>query len=93
MAMSCSWSSLSTHGEEVGPAARVPCWHRGEERGQRAGQECGKGWDSFSLGVLDSVPPWLSDVRSMIDPKLFQEVYWGVFLAPSPDLLGPDFCL
>lgn len=57
-----------------------------EEGGQRAGQECGKGWGPSSAGALDSVPSWLLDMRSMIDPKLFKEVSWEVLTAPLPAL-------
>lgn len=44
-------------------------------------------WEGVGSVALDSVPPWLSDMRSMIDPKLLQEVDRGVLTAPSPSVL------
>lgn len=39
------------------------------------------------MGILDSVPVGLTDTGSMIDPRLFQEVFCGV-LWPFLVLLG-----
>jgi hypothetical protein len=57
-----------------------------QEGGYWAGLESGKGCDPFSPGALDSVPLWLTGLRSTIDLKLLQEVFWGEIL---PFLLSP----
>lgn len=46
----------------------------GEEGGQRAEPERGKGCGPFSQVLWTLVPPWFSDAMLMIDPKLLQEV-------------------
>lgn len=91
MTVSCSWSSFSTHREEVGPDTQGPLWApRKRTEGGGLGKSVGRG-GVRSLQVLWTLSLHGSrmDMRSMIDPKLFQEVSWDVLTAPTLALLGP----